>query len=47
LGAEIMTDWQSWTIALLSAIAFFTIKKVNAAYIILGGAVLGYLFSFI
>jgi chromate transporter len=47
LGIEIMIDWQSWTIALLSVIAFFTIKKVNAAYIILGGAVLGYLFTFL
>lgn len=45
LGIEIMIDWQSWTIALLSVIAFFTIKKINAAYIILGGAVLGYLFT--
>jgi len=52
LGIEIIynpTDgfeWQSLIIAVISAVAFFTVKKINAAYIILGGAVLGYLFSF-
>ena len=43
LGGEVLIDWQSWVIALLSVIALFTIKKLNAAYIILGGAVIGYL----
>lgn len=33
--------------ALLSAVAFFAIKKVNSAYIVLGGAVLGYVLSLI
>jgi chromate transporter len=51
LGIEIMilpadnTLWQSWAIALVSAVAFLTIKKINAAYIILSGALLGYLFT--
>ena len=44
LGSDVLIDWRSWIIALLSLAAFFTIKKINAAYIILGGAVLGYLF---
>lgn len=44
LGAEVLIDWQSLTIAFLSVVAFFTIKKINAAWIILGGAVLGYIF---
>jgi chromate transporter len=43
LGGEVLIDWQSWIITLLGFIAFFTIKKTNAAYIILGGAVFGYL----
>lgn len=53
LGIEIMynpTDgfeWQSLIIAVISAAAFFTVKKINAAYIILGGAVLGYLLNFL
>ena len=44
LGAEVLIDFQTWVIAFLSAAAFFTIKKINSAYIILGGAVLGYIF---
>ena len=52
LGIEIMynpTDgfeWQSLIIAVISAVVFFIVKKINAAYIILGGALLGYLFTF-
>jgi chromate transporter len=46
LSSEVLIDWQTLTIALLSLIAFFTVKKLNAAYIILGGAVFGYLLSF-
>lgn len=44
LGDEVLIDLQTWIIAILSLIVFFTIKKINAAYIILGGAILGYLF---
>jgi chromate transporter len=47
LGGEVLIDWQSWVIAILSAAVFFKIKKMNAAYIILGGAVSGYLFYLI
>jgi chromate transporter len=47
LGGEVLISWQTWTIAFLSLVAFFTIKKINAAYIILGGAVLGFLFYLI
>lgn len=44
LGVEVLIDWKGVTIAVLSAAAFLTIKKINSAYIVLGGAVLGYLF---
>jgi len=47
LGNEVLIDWNSWAIAILSVVAFFTIKKINAAWIILGGAVLGYTFYLI
>lgn len=53
LGKEILIDpaggiiWQTTVIALLTAAVYFTIKKINAAYIILGGAVLGYLLNLI
>lgn len=49
LGVEVLFDsvtginWMAILIALLSAIAFLTIKKINSAYIVLGGAILGYL----
>ena len=47
LGRDVLIDWQTWAITLLSLIAFFSIKKINAAYIILGGAVIGYMFYLI
>jgi len=47
LGGEVLIDWRSWLIAIFSIAAFFTIKKINAAYIILGGALIGFLLSFI
>lgn len=52
LGFEVLFDnagslnWQTLLIFLLSASAFLFIKKINSAYIILGGAVLGYVLSF-
>ena len=47
LGGEVLIDWRSWIIAILSLIGFFSIKKINAAYIILGSAVIGYIFYLI
>lgn len=40
---DIVTNWQSIIIALLSAIVVFKFKKINSAFIVLGGALLGYL----
>jgi chromate transporter len=45
LGVEILIDWRTIFIALLSAATFLIIRKINSAYIILGGAVLGYLLN--
>ena len=47
LGAEVLIDLRSWVIALLSLTALISIKKINVAYVILGGAVIGYLFYLI
>lgn len=47
LGAEVLIDWNAILIAILSAAAFLTIKKINSAYIVIGGAVLGYLLFWI
>jgi chromate transporter len=43
LGAEVLIDWRTILIAVFSAVAFLSEKKMNSAYIVLGGAVLGYL----
>jgi chromate transporter len=50
LGMEILIarpsgqiDWRTTIIALLSAAAFLFFKKINSAYIVLGGAAIGYL----
>ncbi|MFA3783502.1 chromate efflux transporter [Melioribacteraceae bacterium 4301-Me] len=49
LGIEILADslyginWRTTLIAVLSAVALLRIKKVNSAYIVLSGALLGYL----
>jgi len=42
LGAEVLVDWETILIAVLSIIAFIAIKKINSAYIVLGGALTGY-----
>lgn len=53
LGAEILVDttgeinWKAIVIAVITAAAFLKIKKINSAYIVLGGAVLGYLFYYL
>ncbi len=43
LGVEVLIEWQSWFIFIISISAFLGIKKVSAVHVILGGAVLGYL----
>ncbi len=53
LGVEVLADsvyginWRTTLIAVLSAVALLRIKKINSAYIVLGGAVLGYLLKLI
>jgi chromate transporter len=43
LGHEILIDWRAWFIALLSLGVTFIWKKAGSFYLVLGGAVLGYL----
>ncbi|HVO74976.1 MAG TPA: chromate efflux transporter [Ignavibacteriaceae bacterium] len=45
LGAEVLIDWRAILIAILAGAAFLIIKKINSAYIVIGGALLGYLLS--
>ncbi|MDX8576886.1 MULTISPECIES: chromate efflux transporter [Elizabethkingia] len=43
MGKDTITDWQTITIALVSGIIVFKFKKINSAFIVLGGALLGFL----
>jgi chromate transporter len=47
MGKETLTDWRTSLITLLSLVIVFAFKKVNSAYIVLGGGVLGYLLTYI
>lgn len=43
MSKDTLTDWRTILIAALSIIAVFVFKKMNSAFIVLGGALLGYL----
>jgi chromate transporter len=43
LGREVLNDWRSLLIVFLGFIATFYFKKLNTAWVIAGGALLGYL----
>jgi chromate transporter len=47
IGKDTITDWRTVVIALLSIFIIFRYNKINSAFIVLGGALLGYLFNFI
>ena len=47
MGKETLTDWRTILIAIASLIMVFVFKKVNSAFIVLGGAIVGYLLTFI
>ncbi len=45
MGRETVTDWRTFSIAVLSIILTFGFKKVNSAFIVLSGSLLGYLLT--
>jgi chromate transporter len=45
MGKEAVTDWRTITIALISAFIIFKYQKINSAFIVLGGALLGYILN--
>ncbi len=47
MGKETVTDWRTIAIAVLSIILIFGYKKINSAFIVLGGSLLGYLLTLI
>jgi len=47
IGRESITDWRTILIAALSFFISIIYKKLNSAFVVIGGAVLGYFLSFI
>lgn len=45
MGENILVDWKTILICLLSFVVYFSFKKINTLWIILGGAVMGGLLS--
>lgn len=47
MGKDTITDWRTILIAVLSIAIAFGFKKINSAFVVLGGSLLGYLLFFI
>jgi chromate transporter len=47
MGKETIVDWRTILIAVVSIILTFNYKKINSAFIVLGGSILGYLLALI
>ena len=47
MGRSTLLDWRTIVIAIISFIVTFYFKKLNTAFIILGGAILGYVLALI
>jgi len=47
MGKETIIDWRAVLIALLSIVVTFNYKKLNSAFIVLGGSLAGYLLTLI
>jgi len=45
MGKDTLTDWRTILIAIISLITVFYFKKLNSAFIVLGGAIGGYLLT--
>ena len=45
MGKDTLTDWRSIVIAIISIIVVFVFKKMNSAFIVIGGALIGYLLT--
>ena len=47
MGRETITDWRTILIAAVSLLVVFVFKKMNSAFIVIGGALLGYLLTLV
>ena len=43
MGRETVTDWRTFSIAFISAVIVFRFKKINSAFGVIGGGLLGFL----
>jgi chromate transporter len=47
MGKETLTDWRTILITVISLISVFVFKKMNSAFIVIGGATFGYILTLI
>ena len=47
MGKDTLTDWRTILIVIISLISVFVFKKVNSAFIVIGGALVGYILTLI
>jgi chromate transporter len=47
MGKDTITDWRTISIAILSIAVAFGYKKLNSAFVVLGGSIIGYLLTFL
>lgn len=47
MGESILIDWRTIAIFVLSSFVYFYFKKINTLWLIVGGGVLGFLFSYL
>ncbi|MGH2664669.1 chromate efflux transporter [Flavobacterium sp.] len=47
MGKETIIDWRTILIATISIIVTFNYRKINSAFIVLGGSIIGYILNFV
>jgi chromate transporter len=47
MGRESITDWRTLFIAILSIVIAFGFRKINSAFVVLGGSIIGFLLTLI
>jgi chromate transporter len=47
MAKDTITDWRTISMGVASLIVVFVFKKINSAFIVLGGAIVGYSLTFV
>jgi chromate transporter len=47
MGSDVITDWRTILITVISVLITFNHTKINSAFIVLGGSILGYILTFV